>query len=197
MANATTALSPAKLLGALLITTSVFVTGLYSPSSSAASMMVYCIRCQEDSVDATKWVRNGMYRLATSTAPDSEQKMIRNKPVVFTADDNDPLIEETIRAMDIVGEKGDSAVLQAQWPNLTRRVRYSYSIFMTSDQLVDFYEVYVRVGRNKYVIVIGRDVASGEFMVRSGEGRLINRYGTEGKPRDLEQFKKIETAADR
>jgi hypothetical protein len=208
MANAATALSPANLLSAVLISASVFTACLYVDSASAASARAACLRCQDsESADATKWVKNGTYRLEAVTLslddevrgadPDSVRKMTRVKPAVLGADENDALVEETIRAMDIVGEAGDVAVLEAQWPNLTGRARYAYSLFITEDQLVDFYNVYVRVGRNKYVIVIGRDVESGEFQLRSGEGRLINRYGTEGKPRDLEQFKKVDAAAGR
>src|SRR5450830_1992901 len=208
MANAATALSPANLLSAVLISASVFTASLYVDSASAASARAACLRCQDsESADATKWVKNGTYRLEAVTLslddevrgadPDSVRKMTRVKPAVLGADENDALVEETIRAMDIVGEAGDVAVLEAQWPNLTGRARYAYSLFITEDQLVDFYNVYVRVGRNKYVIVIGQDVESGEFQLRSGEGRLINRYGTEGKPRDLEQFKKVDAAAGR
>lgn len=205
MLKCVTLSSPASRLG-ILLGAGVLVSCLSVGSASAASMRAACLRCQDsESVDASKWVKNGTYRLESVTLslddevrgadPDSVRKMTRLKPVAISADANDALVEEAIRAMDIVGEDGDVAVLEAQWPNLARRARYAYSIFITEDQLVDFYNVYVRVGRNKYVLVIGRDVESGEFQLKPGEGRLINRYGTEGKPRDLEQFKKVDSAA--
>ena len=192
MANLAAALNRALLLNALLVASSVFMASAYS-SAVPAAMMVDCFRC-DGGVDGTKWVRSGLYRLDTS---DAVQTLVRKKPLVLGGDENDPLVEATIRAMSTVGEDGDSAVLEAQWPNLTRRARYTYSLFMAQDQLLDIYNVYVRVGRNKYVIVMGRDTESGEFMLIPGEGRLINRYGTEGKPRDLEQFGKVEAAAGR
>ncbi|WP_439865058.1 hypothetical protein [Pseudomonas antarctica] len=208
MANNATALSPVKLFSALAIGASVLVAYLYAGGASAGSTRAMCLECQESSsADAAKWVKNGTYRLDAVTLtddekelevdPDSLRKMTRIKPPFLSASENDALVEQTIRAIDNFGETGDSTVLENQWPELTRRARYAYSFFMTADQPIDCYNVYVRVGRNKYLVVVGRDLESGEFKWRPGEGMLINRYGTEGKPVYLEEFQKVDAAVGR
>lgn len=209
MANSAIALSPVKLLGAFVIGVGVCVAYLYAGSVSAASTRAMCMQCQgSESADATKWVKNGMYRLEGVTLsmedevreadPDSLRKMTRIKPLVLGADENDALVQECVNAIGDMGAFApDSIVLEQQWPNLTRRARYAYSLFIAEDQPMDFYKVYVRVGRNQYVLVIGRDVESGEFKMRAGEWRLINEYGRPGSPEELAQFKKVEAAAER
>lgn len=207
MANSATASRPANLLVALLMGAGVFTLSLYASSASAASMRAACVQCPSETADASKWVKNGTYRLEPVTLsiddevrnadPDSLRKMTRLKPLALGADENDPLVDEVVRAIDIVGEAGDVDILRAQWPELTRRSRYAYSLFINEGQIADFYNVYVRVGPNKYLIVIGRDVDSGEFHERPGEGYLINRRGTEGHSWELEQFRVVEAAAGR
>ncbi|OPA85260.1 hypothetical protein BFW87_27910 [Pseudomonas fluorescens] len=208
MAKIATALTPVKLFGALVIGAGAFVAYLYAGGASADSTRAKCVQCQaSDSADATKWIKNGTYRLDAVTLtddekelevdPDSLRKMTRIKPPLLSASENDALVEKAIRAIDNFGEKGDSTVLENQWPQLTRRARYAYSLFLTDDQPMDCYNVYVRVGRNKYLVVVGRDLESGEFTERAGEGMLINRYGTEGKPEHLKAFEEIDAATGR
>jgi hypothetical protein len=204
-----TALSPANLLRALLVSAGVFVAGLPVGSASAQDLRAMCLACSDGfTADATKWVKNGMYRLDAVTLTDDERemgveadekrKMTRIKPLVLGADENDALVQASVNAIGAMGNSGrDDILLQTQWPNLTRRVRYAYSLFTAEDQPADFYKVYVRVGRNQYVVVIGRDVETGEFAMRPGKWRLINEYGNPGSPEDLEQFKKVEASAGR
>ncbi|KRP63469.1 hypothetical protein [Pseudomonas orientalis] len=209
MANRAIVSSPANLLGALLVSAAALLACLPVGSAGAQELRAMCLACDVGfATDATKWVKNGMYRLDAVTLTDDEKemgaeadekrKMTRIKPLVLGIDENDALVQASVDAIDAMGNSGrDSTVLEQQWPDLTRRARYAYSLFMAEDQPVDFYKVYVRVGRNQYMVTVGRDVESGEFKMRPGHWRFLNEYGNPGSPEEVAQFKKVEAAARR
>jgi hypothetical protein len=185
------------LLSALLITTSIFMASLYPRAGAAAPMMMHCSDCKKgETFDATQWFSNGMYRLETDLIPNPMITMIRRKPVVFTAKDNDQLMEAALRGVgNAGGESQDVIALEAQWPVLTRRVRYSYSVFVAPDVPRDLYDMYVQVGRKKFLVMIGLDVNTGEITAEY-EGREI-RVGDANDPQYLETFDELDDAGTR
>ena len=197
MANVIARFSHASLLGALLITTSVLFTALYSSNSAAAPLMMHCSNCEDGSgtFDATKWFSNGMYRLKTDIDPNPMRSMKRIHPVVFTAKDNDKLVEAALRGISNVNSSLDTSTFESQWPMLTRRVRYTHSVFVVPDEPKDLYDMYLQVGKYKLVIVIGLDVNTGEVTAEY-EGRVI-RENDGNDPTYMDTFEEMDNAGTR
>ncbi|WP_460135689.1 hypothetical protein [Pseudomonas sp. S1_E04] len=197
MANVIARFSNASLLGALLITTSLVITALYSRESAAGPLMMHCSNCEEgdDTFDATKWFSSGMYRLETDIVPNPMRSMTRTHPVVFTAKDNDKLVEAALRGINNVDSSLDTRTFESQWPVLTGRVRYTYSYFVIPDEPKDLYDMYLQVGKHKLVIMIGLDVNTGEIMAEY-EGRVI-RENDGNDPAYMDTFEQMDNAGTR
>ncbi|MFL1419960.1 hypothetical protein ACI77M_27740 [Pseudomonas fildesensis] len=197
MTNVVARFSHAGLLGALLITTSIFITSLYSREGAAAPLMMHCSNCEkgDDTFDATKWFSSGMYRLETDIVPNPMRSMTRIHPVVFTAKDNDKLVEAALRGIIDVDSSFDTRTFESQWPLLTRRVRYTYSFFVVPDEPKDLYDMYLQVGKHKLVIVIGLDVNTGEVTAEY-EGRVI-RENDGNDPAYWDTFEAMDNAGTR
>ncbi|MGB3124390.1 MAG: hypothetical protein WBB95_11325 [Pseudomonas sp.] len=197
MANVVTRFSNAGLLGALLITTSIFFTSLYSREGAAAPLMMHCSNCPkgDDTFDATKWFSNGMYRLETDIIPSPMRSMTRVHPVVFTAKDNDKLVEAALRGITNVDSSLDTRTFEAQWPVLTGRVRYTFSYFVVPDEPKDLYDMYLQVGKHKLVIMIGLDVNTGDITAEY-EGRVI-RENDGNDPVYMDTFEEMDNAGTR
>ncbi|SDZ37948.1 hypothetical protein [Pseudomonas salomonii] len=197
MANVIARVGSAGLLWALLITFGVSITSLYSRESAAAPLMMHCRECEkgDDTFDATKWFSSGMYRLETDIVPNPMRSMTRTHPVVFKAKDNDQLVEAALRGISDVLPSFDSRTFEAQWPVLTRRLRYSYSFFMAPDEPRDLYDMYLQVGKYKLVIVVGLDVNTGEITAEY-EGRVI-RENDGNDPAYMDTFEEMDNANTR
>ena len=197
MANVVARFSNASLLSALLITTSIFIASLYSREGAAAPLMMHCSNCEkgDDTFDATKWFSSGMYRLETDIVPNPMRSMTRVHPVVFTAKDNDKLVEAALRGIVNVDSSLDTRTFESQWPLLMRRVRYTYSFFVIPDEPKDLYDMYLQVGKHKLVIVIGLDVNTGEITAEY-EGRVI-RENDANDPTYLDTFEEMDNAGTR
>ncbi|MGX5795045.1 hypothetical protein ACWHY4_14865 [Pseudomonas sp. E2-15] len=197
MANVIARFRNASLLGALLMTTSIVITSLYAQASVAAPLMMHCSDCEkgDHTFDATKWFSSGMYRLETDIDPSPMRSMTRKHPVVFTAKDNDKLVEAAISGIKSFDSSLDTRTLESQWPVLTGRVRYTYSVFVAPDEPKDLYDMYLQMGKYKVVIVIGLDVNTGDI-TDENEARYI-RENDGNDPAYMDTFEQMDNAGTR
>lgn len=148
--------NPKGILIAALIAVGLVGIYLYAGQGSKLpdTLMMTSRASQVDDTmfDATKWFRSGMYEPEDLFGEFNTFRMKRSEPIVLTAKDNEFLIEAAIEALERNHPGVDTRVLLMTWPVLSRRVRYTYSVFIVPDKPADLYELYLQVSDRRFVI---------------------------------------------
>lgn len=143
-------------------------------------MMYYGAWSEEEiRFDATQWFNSGMYRPRHMGEHNirSATTMLRTRPKVFTAQDNDELCIDAIMALKSDYPAVDSSLLSETTPNdLHRRVRYVFSAFDEPDRPVDSYRLYLNLNGERYIITFALDAQTGEHLAT---GAYADRFDPE------------------
>jgi hypothetical protein len=160
--------NPKGLLVAALIAIGLVGTYLYASQGSSipdtVMMTTRATGANGPTFDATKWFRNGMYAPQELDGKLNPFIMTRSKPFVFTAKDNEFLIQAAIEALEDVQPEVNTQPVWDTWPVLTRRVRYTYSVFSAPDKPADLYNLYLQVSYRKFVIGVQLDGDDGNLI---------------------------------
>ncbi|UVM52744.1 hypothetical protein LOY38_12305 [Pseudomonas sp. B21-015] len=191
--------NPKGILIAALIATGLVGTYLYaSQGNSIPDTVMMTTRAtggSEPTFDATKWFRNGMYVPQELDGKLNPYIMTRSKPFVFTAKDNEFLIQAAIEALEDVRPEVDTQPVWNTWPVLTRRVRYNYSFFSAPDKPADLYNLYLQVSYRKFVIGVQLDGDEGN-LTYDGEVTEVNGVDPEQEAH-IKVFEEMDDAGTR
>lgn len=169
------ALLLAVLLGAFALHCSV------KEDTMSEKVMMYYGAWSEEEVrfDASRWFSSGMYRPRYMGERNlrSATTMLRTRPKVFTAQDNDELCIDAIMALKSDYPAVDSGLLSETTPDdLHRRVRYVFSAFDEPDRPVDSYRLYLNLNGERYIITFALDAQTGEHLAT---GAYADRFDPE------------------
>lgn len=147
-----------------LITVGLLATNLYANAADSFLMTSRATGANGPTFDATQWFRSGMYVAQEFDGKLNPFIMMRSKPFVFTAKDNEFLIQAAIEALEDVQPEVDTKPIWDAWPVLTRRVRYTYSVFSAPNNPADLYNLYLQVSYRKFVIGLQLDGDAGNLV---------------------------------
>jgi hypothetical protein len=147
-----------------LITVGLLATNLYANAADSFLMTSRATGANGPTFDATQWFRSGMYVAQEFDGKLNPFIMMRSKPFVFTAKDNEFLIQAAIEALEDVQPEVDTKPIWDAWPVLTRRVRYTYSVFSAPNKPADLYNLYLQVSYRKFVIGLQLDGDAGNLV---------------------------------
>lgn len=147
-----------------LITVGLLATNLYASAADSFLMTSRATGANGPTFDATQWFRSGMYVAQEFDGKLNPFIMMRSKPFVFTAKDNEFLIQAAIEALEDVQPEVDTKPIWDAWPVLTRRVRYTYSVFSAPNKPADLYNLYLQVSYRKFVIGLQLDGDDGNLV---------------------------------
>lgn len=191
----------ARLHQALLWTlalAAIIGVGLYLNAKEGAMpkkiMMYYGGFEVEEMFDASQWFARGMYRPRHTEADGgaSNVTMLRNKPMPFTAAQYDelPLIASSRLRWEFPDLERES--LLDDPPDLSKRVRYAYSAFAEPNKPQDYYELFLELHGQRYVVTFARDAQSGDAVPGGSAKQLVGDYAAQAEYRKA--FAEIEEA---
>lgn len=191
----------ARLHQALLWTLAVALiigAGLYLNAKEGAMpkkiMMYYGGFEVEEMFDASQWFASGMYRPRHIEADGgaSNVTMLRNKPMPFTAAQYDelPLIASSRLRWEFPDLERES--LLDDPPDLRKRVRYAYSAFAEPNEPQDYYDLFLELHGQRYVVTFARDAQSGDAVPGGSAKQLVGDYAAQAEYRKV--FAEIEEA---
>lgn len=191
----------ARLHQALLWTLAVALiigAGLYLNAKEGAMpkkiMMYYGGFEVEEMFDASQWFASGMYkpRHIEADGGASNVTMLRNKPMPFTAAQYDelPLIASSRLRWEFPDLERES--LLDDPPELSKRVRYAYSAFAEPNEPQDYYDLFLELHGQRYVVTFARDAQSGDAVPGGSAKQLVGDYAAQAEYRKV--FAEIEEA---
>lgn len=191
----------ARLHQALLWTLAVALiigAGLYLNAKEGAMpkkiMMYYGGFEVEEMFDASQWFASGMYkpRHIEADGGASNVTMLRHKPMPFTAAQYDelPLIASSRLRWEFPDLERES--LLDDPPDLSKRVRYAYSAFAEPNEPRDYYDLFLELHGQRYVVTFARDAQSGDAVPGGSAKQLVGDYAAQAEYRKV--FAEIEEA---
>lgn len=191
----------ARLHQALLWTlalAAIIGAGLYLNAKEGAMpkkiMMYYGGFEVEEMFDASQWFASGMYKPRHTEADGgaSNVTMLRNKPMPFTAAQYDelPLIASSRLRWEFPDLERES--LLDDPPDLSKRVRYVYSAFAEPNEPQDYYDLFLELHGQRYVVTFARDAQSGDAVPGGSAKQLVGDYAAQAEYRKA--FAEIEEA---
>ena len=181
--------------GALIM--AVFGFGLFSKDAkvSAKTTMYYGIWTNEENTfDASQWFSSGLYKRRVQGDPPiaSQETMIRSKPLEITPEMDVKLAASATVALEYYYPEVDTQSLIMNPPALSQRVRYIYSSFAEPDMPVDYYELFLTVGEEQYVVQIGRNGLTGEMLPKLSAEKIEDGRTVHAEYRKI--FKELDAA---
>jgi hypothetical protein len=173
-------------------------TGLYLNAKEGAMprkiMMYYGGFEVEEMFDASQWFASGMYRPRHSEADGgaSPVTMLRNKPMPFTREQLDDLPFVAAGTFDYSPYEVDTEAFLLAPPDLSKRVRYAYSAFAEPHKPQDYYDLFLELHGQRYVVTFVRDAQSGDALPGGYAKRLVGDYAAQAEYRKA--FAEIEEA---
>lgn len=153
---------------AALLGSYVFYRSVKEDIMSEKVMMYYGPWSEEEiRFDASQWFSSGMYRPRFMGERNirSATTMLRNQPMVFSAQDNDELSIDAIMALSSDYPAVDTTLLSEVPPHdLYRRVRYVFSAFPEPNLPADSYRLYLVLNGERYIITFAIDAQTGEHL---------------------------------
>lgn len=163
----------------LALATFLVATGLYlnarEGTMSRKVMMYYGGFEIEEMFDATQWFTSSMYkpRYMEADKGASNVSMLRSKPMPFTPKQLDDLPLVAAGAFDHGPyEEVNTEGLLLDPPDLSKRIRYVYSAFSEPNKPVDYYNIFLELHGQRYVITFARDAQNGDSLL-GGSAKLI------------------------
>lgn len=173
--------------------------GLYLNAKEGAMpkkiMMYYGGFEVEEMFDASQWFASGMYRPRHTEADGgaSNVTMLRNKPMPFTREQLDDLPFVAAGTFDYSPYKGiDTQAFLLDPPDLSKRVRYAYSAFAEPNEPQDYYDLFLELHGQRYVVTFARDAQSGDAVPGGSAKQLVGDYASQAEYRKV--FAEIEEA---
>ncbi|WP_157719485.1 hypothetical protein [Pseudomonas oryzae] len=183
----------------LALATFLVATGLYLNTKEVTMpgkvMMYYGGFEVEEMFDASRWFSSGMYKPRHMDADKgaSNVSMLRIKPMPFTRMQLEDLPFVVAGAFDYGPyEDVNTEPVFIDPPDLSKRIRYIYSAFAEPNKPVDYYNVFVTLHGQRYVITFARDGQTGDALLGGSAERIFD--GQPSHAEHLKIFAEIENA---
>lgn len=164
-------------------------------SVSAKTKMYYGVWTNEENTfDASRWFASGMYkpRAQGNPAVVSQETMIRSKPLAVTPDMDIKLASSAGVALEYDYPVVDTQSLITNPPALSQRVRYLYSSFEAPDVPVDYYELFLTLGHEQFVVQFARDGQTGEMLPKLSAEKIEDERAVQAEYRKI--FSELDAA---
>lgn len=172
-------------------------TGLYLSAKESEMpkkiMMYYGGFEIEEMFDASQWFVSGMYKPRNIEAGGgaSNETMLRSQPVALTRGQLAELPYAATEAFDSSYlEDTDTQALILDPPDLSRRIRYTYSAFAKPNKPEDYYNLYLELNSRRFVVTFSRDAQTGENLTGKYVSEVIGNYASQAEHRKV--FAEIE-----
>jgi len=147
----------------------------------------------EEMFDASQWFATGMYKPRNIEADGgaSNVTMLRSRPAALTRDQLAELPYAVAEAFD--GSYFDGIATQHlidNPPDLSQRVRYTYSAFNKPNQPEDYYNLYLQLDGRRFVITFSCNAQTGENLTGKYVTEISGDYASQAEHRQA--FAEIE-----
>lgn len=140
----------------------------------------------EEMFDASQWFTSGMYKPRNIEADGgaSNVTMLRSQPKPFTREQLAELPYAAAEAFDLSHLDGtDTQALVLNPPDLSQRIRYTYSAFSEPNKPEDYYHLYLELSGKRYVITVSRDARTAANLTGKYVSEISGDYASQAEHR--------------
>lgn len=175
-----------KLLLCSIALVASLATGLYLNAKESQMpkkiMMYYGGFEVEEMFDASQWFVSGMYKPRNIEADGgaSNVTMLRSQLRPFTPEQLAELPYAAAEAFDSSYlEDTDTQALILNPPDLSHRIRYTYSAFAEPNKPEDYYYLYLELDGRKFAILFARDALTGNDLTGKDAKEISGDYASQ------------------
>lgn len=180
---------PAFLLGSIALAASL-MTGLYlnaQEGEMAKKIMMYYGGFEvEEMFDASQWFTQGMYQPRNIEADGSASNvtMLRRQLKPFTAEQLAELPYVLNEAFYLTEHEAiDTSTVIHNPPQLSHRIRYTYSAFAEPNKPEDYYYLYLELEGRKFAVLFSRDALTGGNLTGKNASEVRGDYAAQAAHR--------------
>ncbi len=179
-----------RFLWSLALIAAMATAGAYLNAKESAMskkiMMYYGGFEIEEMFDASQWFASGLYkhRYIAENGEASNVTMLRSRPLSFTREQLDDLPYVTAGAFDYSHLAGtDTQAFLLNPPDLSKRIRYTYSAFAEPNKPRDYYNLFLQLHGRRFVISFSRDAQSGDALSGGSVKEVKGDYAAQAEYR--------------
>jgi hypothetical protein len=179
-----------KLLLCSIALVASLATGLYLNAKESQMpkkiMMYYGGFEVEEMFDASQWFVSGMYKPRNIEADGgaSNVTMLRSQLRPFTPKQLAELPYAAVEAFDSSHlENTDTQALILNPPDLSYRIRYTYSAFAEPNKPEDYYYLYLELDGRRFAILFARDALTGNDLTGKDAKEISGEYASQAEHR--------------